>query len=121
DDEGGTCAEFVSLGKNVTIQGAGAGSTIFQGLNVFRGVTFTLLDTTLQGDGCNVDRARVTIIRSVIAGTNGPPAVAVDGGRVTVTDSTISGNSVTQQGGGIKLGGASSLTLLRSTVSGNGA
>jgi CSLREA domain-containing protein len=73
--------------------------------------------TSLEGGGI-LNRGSLTIVGSTItgnaAGTGG--GIESDGGTVSITNSTISGDSAVVAGG---IGGTGSLTLINSTVSGN--
>ncbi|MBI5814115.1 MAG: DUF1573 domain-containing protein [Nitrospinae bacterium] len=94
---------------NVTITGAGAGSSIIDG---------GALDRVIHiGAGRTVSFSGVTIQNGLNAGDGGGIYNGV--ATLTVTNSTISGNTTTSNGGGIynSLGGTATVT--NSTISGN--
>ena len=63
----------------------------------------------------------LTVNQLTLTGGSAPDGggVVIDGGSVSISDSTISGNTATSAGGGIIVSGG--LNLIRSTVSGNAA
>jgi len=67
--------------------------------------------------------ASLTIIGSTISGNSGAYGAIVSepGGTVSVSDSTISGNTASNNGGGGILSGGTSVTVLNSTITGNSA
>ncbi len=102
--------------------------------------TLTIINSSINGNfspaGAGIDNdgdqgtATLTIVNSVVndnVSTNGsPPAdfgvaggIANSSGIVTITNSTVSGNSASNEGGGILSFGT--LTIMNSTVSGNRA
>ena len=126
--------------SNITINGAGAATTIVDGnatdrvLDMILGAAFSLSNITIRngrangtGGGINVpsNGATVTISNSVISGNtttaaNGHGGGIDNSGVMTIADSTIGDNRVTGSsgnGGGIDNSGT--LTLTNSTVSGN--
>ena len=132
----------LDIRSNITINGAGAASTIIDGaatdrvLDVLFGAAFSISNITIRngnvngtGGGINVpsNGARVTITDAAISGNTATGSSGGGGGidnnssgTLTITNSTISGNAVTGSsgdGGGIDNSGA--LTLTNSTVSGN--
>ncbi len=136
--------ENVTINRNVTIQGAGAGQTIVDGAygvgSVFRitGYTTTLSGLTirngsgfsgdvsgLDGGGINNYNANLTVTNSTISNngtynTSFGGGIYTYGGTVTVTNSTITGNRATAYGGGIYNQGGT-VTVSNSTISNNGA
>ena len=155
-----TYAENLSaFGKNLTINGAGAGATIISGNNanrvwtIFSNSNMNLTNMTITygsatggfGGGIYNDGTMslsgVTVTRTMPATaaasptsarcrSTAPPSPAtaatgsgggiVNGKDMTITNSTISGNSATGDGGGIYHSGIS-LTISGSTISGNTA
>ena len=106
----------LALAKDMSIVGAGAASTIVDGGGL--GSVFTIQDTSIGGFFPTVSISGVTI-RNGSSTTGGG---IENGGYLTVSDSSISGNiatSVGYGGGGIR--SDVSLTLTRSTVSDNRA
>jgi len=101
--------------------------------------TLTIINSTVRGNfspaGAGIfndgdqGSATLTIINSVVSdnqSTNGSPPKDVgvaggilNGGTLTITNSTVTGNSASNEGGGILNGGA--LTVISSTISGNRA
>jgi hypothetical protein len=135
----GTYTEAVSIGTSLTIDGAGADSTIIDpnyqgpGLSVAPTATVTLSDVTIQhgnagltsdyngGGGIN-NQGMLTVVGSVIAessATYGGGGISNQGGALTLINSSVSNNSATGTlgGGGILNGGA--LTLTGSAIFGN--
>ncbi|MCS6804523.1 MAG: pectinesterase family protein, partial [Blastocatellia bacterium] len=111
----GTYMENVTVSKNVTIQGAGAGLTIVDGnasgrVFLFNGVTATL--------------ERLTITNGHAADSGGPltgqgGGIRNQASHLTLTNCTVSGNSADLFGGGIY--NSSVLTVINSTVLDNSA
>jgi hypothetical protein len=88
----------------------------------------TVRDGCADGSGVNRDGGGIlnggtlTVINSTISGNrarNDGGGIDIDGGTVTITNSTISGNSASGSGGGIWNG--STLTITNSTISENSA
>ncbi len=127
---------------NVTITGAGPGSTILDGggvrqvVSVSAGGLATIAGVTIRngrsafGAGIANSGTLAVINSSISDNTAGvAPIPGLGGGiwnfgRLTVTNSTISGNtgaspSLGNQGGGIFNAGVATLTMTNSTVSGN--
>jgi filamentous hemagglutinin family protein len=118
----------VNVSKDVTINGAGAGSTTVSGgnnnrvFNVTSGATATLQGLVITkgnfGDGGGIfNRGNLTVNNSTISGnTASYGGIYNADGDLTVNNSTISGNTGTL-GGGIGSGG--NLKVNNSTISGN--
>ena len=127
----------LQITHSVTINGPGAGnlavngnatSTVFE--NLAANVTISGFTITNGTGGMVSDRGALTLSDSSVVNN-----VGTDGGgifneatnratMVTITNSTISGNSATGNGGGIftqGLGGDATLTVSNSTISGNSA
>jgi parallel beta-helix repeat protein len=138
----GVYAEHVTIGRDVTISGAGASSTVVDGTNTGRVFIITSGAVTLDkltiangkaagsdfssntGGGIYIQKGSVTVSNSTVSGNsasgNGGGIYPTDVGRVTVSNSTISGNSASGNGGGIyKFFGG--VTVSNSTISGNSA
>jgi hypothetical protein len=100
----GTYQEHVAIGRDVTISGAGASSTTIDGTH--SGTVFTITSGT------------VTLQYLTIANGSGDTSGGIynSGGSVTVSNSTVSGNSASF-GGGIR--NHAILTVSNSTISGN--
>jgi CSLREA domain-containing protein len=130
-----TLGELV-IASDVILSGAGAATTVIQanGSNrVFHaqpGVIAAFQDVTVTGGGVDTgagifaDGATLFVIRSVVrdntgTGTARGGGIEVADGALTITDSTVSGNSAFN-GGGLAID-VSSFTMERSTVSGNTA
>jgi CSLREA domain-containing protein len=131
----------LTVSQSVTITGPGANLLTLDAdgdSRLFRiddGATGALINVTLSGltlSGGNVagsgdggaifNRENIAILRSVISGNSavGGGAIYSRDGSLTISQSTVSGNSATLYGGGIlNLGG--SLSVIDSTLSGNSA
>jgi len=137
----------LSVGRNVTIDGPDAainhvtvsGNNASRVFNINSGKTVTIREMTITG-GNNVgngggilnDHGTLTLNNMTISGNAGSSGggVHVDGttsgsASLTVSNSTISGNTSTASGGGIHVtgsgGGAATLVISNSTISGNNA
>ena len=133
----------LDITASMTINGAGAGSTIIQaGTNATNGIdrVFHLLaDTTLsdltiqfgnlgtgvEGGGIYIDNAAVvTLAELAVQNNTGKHGGGIynKNGTLTVTESTISGNSAANgHGGGLYHDGGTTATLTNVTISGNSA
>ncbi|MBE7381742.1 MAG: CHAT domain-containing protein [Leptolyngbya sp. SIO1E4] len=100
--------DTVTLTRDITLNGAGAGSTILIG-----DTTYHLLE--IMGDVT----ATINTLTLTTGGTEQTGGGIRNFGILTLNDSTLSGNSAVQAGGGID--NAGTLTLNNSTVSGNNA
>ena len=105
----------LAVNASVTITGPGAGKLAIDGNNFSRvfhvfGVTATISGLTIQNGNENGD----TDLTSTGAGIR-------NSGTLTLSDCTVSGNSVTGNGGGIYNVGGKSLTITNCTISGNSA
>lgn len=87
--------------ENVILDGGGTGG----GIEVKTGASFTLKDANIQK--CTAE--------------NGGAVYALDSSRVTIADSTISGNTATKGKGGGVCGKSSQITISGSTIYGNKA
>ncbi|MDQ1741215.1 MAG: large repetitive protein, partial [Pseudonocardiales bacterium] len=113
-------------GSNITLTGAGAGSTIISGNNASR--VFDL-DTNVVG-GITTSISGVTITNGAVTTIGGAGIIAGSGhaaskDTLTISNSTISNNhinstSTSWTGGGMEFQGGS-LTITNSTISGNTA
>jgi hypothetical protein len=113
-------------GSNITLNGAGAGSTIISGNNASR--VFDL-DPSIVG-GVTTSISGVTITNGAVTTFGGAGIIAGSGNvgtldSLTITNSTISNNDVNSAtsnklGGGVEFQGGS-LTITNSTISGNTA
>ena len=124
----------LDLRESVTLQGAGATSTIVnangidRGVQVFSTAVVTLKDLAVQGGdsgttpggGLYNNGGQVTLQRVRVVDNRAPSAAGIHNtGSLTAHDTTIAGNQATQYAGGLLNTG--SLTLERVTVSGNTA
>ncbi len=126
----------LEIDSDVTIEGPGAEllsidaneqSRVFY---VAREVTATIDGLTITG-GSDEDRGggicndgTLTVTNSTISGNSafvGGGIYSEHNGTLTVINSTISGNSATYDGGGIYSGPNGTLTVINSTISGNSA
>ncbi len=111
-DENVAATGDLDLTSNITINGAGAGSTIIDGGALDRVFHVTGDDT--------VNISGVTVRNGSVAGGGG--GLRNDGGTLTITNSTVSGNSATggNHGGGLR-NQSGAVTISNSTFSGNSA
>jgi CSLREA domain-containing protein len=132
----------IASGKDITINGGGAASTIIDANGLDRafqsfGGQLTLNDVTVRNGnsatsfgGCFYMSASLTLNRVVVtgcnSGTNSGAGIIVFGSSsapstLTLTDTTIAQNTTTGIGGGIYLSSNTVGTITRTTVSGNTA
>jgi CSLREA domain-containing protein len=113
--------------------GQGGGIYVFLGKAIILRSTIANNTATLAGGGIAVEQGQLTVIDSVIHGNqatenNFEPAtgggVSVHSssanGAVTISNSTISGNSANGQAGGLWVDGFSQVAVTNVTLSGNG-
>jgi hypothetical protein len=136
----GTYKENVVIGKDITINGAGAAQTVVDGTQTNRvftinGVTVSLSGMTVAngkttGDGGGVNNSGTLSITNCIISNNAAESSGIGGvndggggiinsGTLAVTNSTIGNNSALQGGGIFNNGGTATIT--NSIVSGNTA
>ncbi len=133
----GTFAEAVSIGRNVTITGAGAGQTIIdpaagRPITVTSG-TVAISDLSAQGgnvvaghrggisvgDTLTLDRV---VVKDNVAGFSGGGIFVETSSTLTIRDSTISGNAALDgNGGAVNIQFSTTVRIERSTISGNSA
>jgi filamentous hemagglutinin family protein len=129
-----TLAQEVGINKNVTVRGAGAGTTTVSGNNAVRGFNVGA-GSTVTLDGMSIVKGRSTthgggifnkgtliVSNSAISGNFAQSfggGILSDAGTLTVSNSTISGNSTQASGGGIYNYNNGTLTVNNSTISGN--
>ena len=116
---------LVGLGGGATIERV-SGSPSFRFFRITSGGTLTLDNLTLSGGdesngGAIYNEGTLTLDGTTLQNNTGGRGGGIrnDGGTVTLTDSTISGNTVTNEGGGVY--STSSLTLTNTTLSNNSA
>jgi hypothetical protein len=113
---------------NSTISGNSA-SYFGGGVYNYGSGTFTLTNTTISGNSASFygsgifNLGALTISTSTLSGNtaNCGGGLYTPAGTVSLTNSTVSGNSITYSGGGIDNDGSGTVTLTNSTISGNGA
>ncbi|MDX2232400.1 MAG: filamentous hemagglutinin N-terminal domain-containing protein [Leptolyngbyaceae cyanobacterium bins.349] len=115
--------ETITIDRTLNLNSSGASNTILSGNNAYRVLNIT------SGSTVNLDR--LTIANGKVVGdVNLPDAfgggIFNDGGNLTITNSTLSGNSASGAGYGIGYGGGiytngGTVTLNNSTLSGNSA
>jgi CSLREA domain-containing protein len=122
-DEDAAAAGDLDIADDVTINGAGAGSTIIEACDSTMGPCMAI-DRVFDAQAGTVSISGVTIRNG--AAVNASPFLGSGGGihnaggsTLTLADSAVSGNSATGGGGGIRNLGTMSLT--NSVVSGNTA
>ncbi|MBI4498413.1 MAG: hypothetical protein HY689_10985, partial [Chloroflexi bacterium] len=116
-DEDGTTTGDLDITDNLTITGAGAASTIIQACDAGANPDCTGIDRVFHVlTGATVTISGVTIRKGNAASNNGGGIYS--SGMLTVSQSTISGNSAAY-GGGISNTG--DLTASQGTISGNSA
>ncbi len=123
----------ISISKDLTLRGAGAGSTMIDGASAGRifnfgsnSVTFDSLtitggNTTGGGGAIGIStNAVLTVTNSVITGNTADVGGAIrnSGGSVVITNSTISSNFASSGGGAI-YNSNGDLTITNSTISNN--
>jgi hypothetical protein len=133
--EPGTYTENVYITKSLRLEGASAATTIVDGDNsdsvfsIFPGY-FVFIDSltitngsSWVGGGVYIDGSTVSITGSTISGNTATEvggAIFVVDGTVTLTSSTVVGNTADEDGGGIySLGGL--VTVSNTTITGNAA
>lgn len=148
DGEGGANLGDLDASEDLTIQGAGAGSTTIRWLPgdldpdrvleaTNTGTDFTVSDLTIKGGnagdgnggGIATTQSSMTLNRVAVLGNRTPVASQREGGGIaiagagtlTVTDSLIAGNTAGGGGGGIYASGTGTLLLTNVTLSGNNA
>ena len=114
-DDGGTVhvaagvyTENVSMAGNVTVQGAGEGSTIIDGGGSGRVIYI--------GYYSNVTLSGMTIRNGNVAGSGGGIGVR-SWSALTLTETTVSSNTATGDGGGIEINSPGTATIIHSTIS----
>jgi hypothetical protein len=134
-------SDLPSIYYATTISGPGAGQITISGNNAhpvfdvyvdfgdpvtISGLTITGGSTTFRGGAVHSDAANLTLSGLVLTGNratsqSGGAVAADDGGSLNIVDSTISGNTAPNSGGGVftlNLSGTTT-TIRNSTISGN--
>jgi CSLREA domain-containing protein len=131
----------LDITDDLTITGAGAGSTIIDGNGAVTGERVIQVDPLRDGiriemssvaiqngndyNGGGIDivgAATATLTNVTISGNTADWGGGIDNrGTATLTNVTISGNTAGELGGGIRVGGSGVVTLTDSTISGNTA
>jgi len=118
----------LDITKNLKILGPGAGMLSISSsksnhiVHVLPGVTVTISDLTFKGSNTSYsyiyNEGTLTLTNSTVSGNTADFGGGITNrGTLTLSNSTVSGNMATSDGGGIYNGGT--LTLSNSTVSGN--
>ena len=134
DDGAGNTLTINAAGTNqVTISGNNTSRVFFvkqfanltlNGLTITKGNgTGTTNSLNNNSGGGIISFGTLTLTNSTVSGnsTRFGGGIDSDNGITTLTNSTVSGNTATNFGGGIYKGGAAAMTLVNSTVSGNTA
>jgi hypothetical protein len=125
---------MLAIGKNLTLQGAGAAQTTINGgvggsvITIAIGTTVTIDGVTITGGsgqsgGGIFNQGTLTVSNSTISGNSASSlggGIYNNGGSVTVSNSTFAGNSA-GFGGGIHNNNGGSVTVSNSTFAGNSA
>ncbi len=113
----------ISGNRSTTSGGGGIGSYYGFGTVTITNSTISNNTADFFGGAINVYGGNLIITGSTLSNNTAAEyggAVAMTDGTLDMTDSTISGNQVTYGfGGGLELGGSSSVTLTGTTISGN--
>jgi CSLREA domain-containing protein len=115
--------------EDLRIDGPGAGVLAIDGNNQARAFTIASgAKATIEGltikngssdfHGGILNYGNLTVSNSTISG-NSSSGIGNNGGTLTVSNSTISGNTSSGGGGGISNGGTGTVTVSNSTISGN--
>ena len=138
-DEDAALTGDLDVTGNVTIQGAGAGTTVVNAngldrvFHILSNGKAVLSDMTIEGGVCAVEESgggifnqgALTVSSCTLSGNSATSGFDVAGGGIynfgtlTVSNSTLSGNSAGDYGGGISNNGT--LTVSNSSLSGNSA
>jgi len=136
DDEDANATGDLDILDNLTLDGAGASTTIMDGgrldrvLDIDAGVNVELNDVTITGGKCSGDGGGIyndqgalalistTVYSNVSSGFSGGGGIYNDQGAVTLSDSIVSSNDGNVEGGGI-YNDEGALTLTNSTVRDN--
>jgi hypothetical protein len=127
-----SATELTVTGNGHTIRQTCSGAGVLQqtggGALSFDGVTITGGDFPFTGGGiASLNGGSVTVTNSTVSGNHaatGAGIETVNGGSVTVTNSTVSGNTTEANGAGggiLTFNGGGSVTLVHATVAGNNA
>jgi hypothetical protein len=132
----------LDIKSDVTIVGAGTGSTIINGsaldrvLDISADVVLRALTVTNgrppgpgqkgngYGGGIAINSGTVVLDQVAVSGNHGAfgtGGIAVNGGNLTITGSTVSGNSTPYAGGGILVWNGGTANIINTTISGNSA
>ena len=123
----GTYVEQLVINKDLTLEGTGVGQTVIEGNKILVPLTITSNATVVvrnltfrKGKTAIRNYGRLTIVESSIQENLSAYGGGIWNGKnatLLIESSTISGNRVSEQGGGIYNMGE--LTVLNSTISGN--
>jgi plastocyanin len=126
----------LTIDKDLTIQGPGAGALSISGNSQFRvfeitnGATVTIAGLTITdgsadtGGGIRIIHSTLEIVDSTISGNHtnslsGGGAILNSGGILTISNSTVADNTSSGIGGGIYNATSATLEVISSTISGN--
>ena len=98
------------IGKNLTVVGAGQGSTFIDPMNLCGGVRASSADVAISD---------LTVQNGSSGGSGGGVTVQIAGSDLDLTDVTIKDSTATSSGGGIVVATDTTADLLRVLVSGN--
>jgi Ca2+-binding RTX toxin-like protein len=141
DEDNGGSGDLDIL-ADLTIRGAGATKTVVDGNGAALGdrvfhtsaaASVSFIGMTIRngvetvgavGGGAVANRGKVTFTNSIISGSsssNGGGVSNVTGATAAFLNTTVSGNTATGSGGGVRNGPGTSSTFTNSTISGNTA
>ncbi|MBI4732327.1 MAG: sortase [Chloroflexi bacterium] len=120
--EDATATGDLDITSNITINGAGAGSTIIQAGTIGYPGVANGIDRVFHVTGAfTVNISGVTVRNGSVAGATDGGGLYNDGGTLTITNSTFSGNSTSGGNGGGLFNFFGSTTMNNSTFSSNSA
>ena len=133
-------ATVLGVGSNITINGAGTGSTVVSGNGVTQvfvfnqgGITVSMNDLTITGGVASAGAgvfvttgSTLNMSRTLVTGNSASLGIKQGGGLYTngtlnLTDSTVSNNAAANGGGGIRILFSGTGNIVNSAIVGNSA